>query len=136
MIVICGITVWQLTGFWTLKNKISEYKMESKQDRLSRLGLMASGNPKWDLSDHDIQAIKYAVDFIKSNKGKNSSTVDCYTEQSDLLAEITFYKGALRRIANEFGITDPVQLVIEAESEEENYVDILIRIIKKRLGSK
>lgn len=35
--------------------------MESEFDMLSRLRLMAEGNPKWDLSENDCAAIKYVL---------------------------------------------------------------------------
>ncbi len=50
--------------------------------------------------------------------------------------QIAFYQDALKRIANEFGITDPIQLVIRVETEEETYVDVLIRIIREDLKKK
>ena len=48
--------------------------------------------------------------------------------------EIDFYRKSLERIANEFDITDPIQLIVKAEDDKETYVDILIKIIREKLG--
>lgn len=52
----------------------------------------------------------------------------------ELKSEIDFYKKSLERIANEFGIVNPLQLTMNAKNNEENYVDILINIIRKDLA--
>lgn len=35
--------------------------METIEDKLARLELMADGDPKWDLSDHDQEAIAWLL---------------------------------------------------------------------------
>ncbi len=55
------------------------------------------------------------------------------TEVEDLEKKIKFYKDSLIRIANIFDITDPLQLIAAAENNEETYVDVLIKIIKKKI---
>lgn len=44
--------------------------------------------------------------------------------------EIEFYRKSLERICNVIGIDTPLQLIARAENNEENYVDILCRILK------
>lgn len=39
---------------------------ESWKDQLSRVRMMANGDPKWDLSDNDIAAIKAVLDRVES----------------------------------------------------------------------
>ena len=45
-----------------------------------------------------------------------------------------FYKVSLKRIAAEFGITTPLQLMARAENDSETYADILIKIIREKLN--
>lgn len=50
---------------------------------------------------------------------------------AELEKDIQFYKDSMVRVAAEFDITSVFQLVGEAKDNSENYVDILIRIIKR-----
>lgn len=39
-------------------------KVETFDDQLARVGMMANGNAKWDLSDHDVSALKAVLDAL------------------------------------------------------------------------
>lgn len=45
----------------------------------------------------------------------------------------TFYRDSLQRIAAEFGVTSQLMLTVQAENNEETYVDLLLKIIRQRL---
>lgn len=47
---------------------------ESPADKLSRLELMASGDPKWDLSDNDLAALRYGMGIIKRSLSTEATT--------------------------------------------------------------
>lgn len=42
--------------------------VESVADKISRLENMASGEPSWDLSTHDMEAIQWALDEIRARQ--------------------------------------------------------------------
>lgn len=48
--------------------------------------------------------------------------------------ELKFYKDALFRIASAFGCESPIKLSVLAENNSEDYVDLLIKYIKKKKG--
>lgn len=52
------------------------------------------------------------------------------------LEGVEFYQDSMRRIAEVFGIVTPLQLIMAAENNEENYVDILLRSIRNQLADK
>jgi hypothetical protein len=46
-----------------------------------------------------------------------------------------FYKQSMTRVAAEFGITSPLQMIARAENNEQTYADILIKIIREQLAA-
>ncbi|MEN6534241.1 MAG: hypothetical protein ABFD89_11305 [Bryobacteraceae bacterium] len=69
--------------------------MESQSDKLKRLYLMADGDPKWDLSDHDTEAIGWATSRIAELEA-------ALAERNKRIAELeeTLDKAAEARIAD------------------------------------
>jgi len=96
--------------------------------------------------DYEIRVFNVETNELEIATKHNATTADLlsvikYYEDNFTIdkerakSEIKFYKKALERIANEFGVVDPIQLIMKAENDEENYVDILIKIIRERLAT-
>jgi hypothetical protein len=85
--------------------------MENDKDKLSRLEMMANDKyGKWDLSDNDIEAIKYAIEKIKSADRVSGQAETQVSQTSELTCE-----QKLNDLANEFSkeVIDKYKFIAE-----------------------
>jgi hypothetical protein len=52
-------------------------------------------------------------------------------EVARLNAEVEFYRTGMTKVAEAVGVTTPLELIMLAENNEETYVDLLIKWIKR-----
>lgn len=95
--------------------------MNNKNYKLEEALLSASSLIKVD--EHKVKRMIELEDAVKI-------TDKYYKEKED------FYQESMVRIAKLFGIISPLELVAEAESDNETMMDILIKIIESRLNYK
>jgi hypothetical protein len=66
----------------------------------------------------------------RQRSGRGASVVD-----ESAIEEVELLRGTMVRIAKLIGVDHPMQLIAASENNEENYADILVKLLEKRLAS-